>query len=119
MLAFVRIRSCSSVWLARPRISPNPPIRARCWDTSASIVQYAPEDEPNGADSEHLLDTASARPSRQHFKSCGTKLQLERQPAIRPMIVGTAVAVMHAARGRRRERTAASSAAMVRRASIE
>ena len=36
-------------------LSPNPPIRARCWDTSASIVQYAPEDEPNGADSEHLL----------------------------------------------------------------
>ena len=41
-----------------------------------------------------FLDTASARPSRQHFKSCGTKLQLERQPAIRPMIVGREVAKM-------------------------
>jgi len=41
-----------------------------------------------------FLDTASVRPSRQHFRSCGTKLQLERQPAIRPMIVGREVANM-------------------------
>src|SRR3954449_6873462 len=38
-----------------------------------------------------FLDTASVSPSRQHFKSCGTKLQLERQPAIRPIIVGSEI----------------------------
>ena len=47
---------------------------------------------PNARVANILFDTASVRPSRQHLRTCGTKLHVDKQPATRPTRVGRELA---------------------------
>src|SRR5215210_3577641 len=52
---------------------------------------------PNARVANMRFETASVRPSRQHFNSCGTKLDVDMQPAMRPISVGREPASMWSA----------------------
>jgi hypothetical protein len=49
---------------------------------------------PNARVANIRFETASVWRSRQHFKTCGTKLALDKHPATRPMSVGRELASM-------------------------